>query len=749
MKRSALTDLAPELHCHIVRFLDARSAVGYVGASRALRVFNHAQALALRPAVGIGECLCGCDMHLCDRCSCGTRYDNIHLTMRMGCSTLCYPAHVSALLAANRTDDARLFCRRLMDLVLAAFAHLGGERSREAFASWILYDALLCTDDLGVREAAAILAHEIAGTCVFHQDVWESSSVLGAENAILRGHYECLDCCIDSACCPSHARRGFLDSITPYSIAERVMRNDADDGTQRAQLESLKAWCDGVARYRPDLFQQVAKVNHNVAYLAAAGGYMSDDAHAVLAQFMPDVLHARNERNSDSDATRASRLWQWSRAQSKRLSDALAAERLGDFDALCAEVRQKVGSGKDPSSVKGIINILDNLCDSRVHKSIVYANETVAVFVVDALVKHFPHAWADGLGAAMLGSCWKSECVPCTAVMPIGCARRAVGTIKLKGRHLCFALWPPSHKRGRRVRESRARALALLACDSVRWPRRAALTAAAYGDMEVLEALVPQHASTDPWGHTDTQTDALVDTKPPLWATGVVALLAAAGYDDAAQRMASRYRIDHATLDVDAIVRALDATRPRKPWSSLYSAVVPKCPLPLSVLLTLRRHYARNTIAKAVAQGAGAPMHPVDCVRLASTFPGVFDGLVASQTVLPTTAVGAIDWLCRQTALRFDTAYTISCASIGATGTVHYLVVRHGVACDVDAVRAALPQWVGEPYQDNSDDDVDDDHQQGGDRRPLHKPIPWIDFMEPVLGKVPVADDPLAGSSGS
>nr|UMO80253.1 hypothetical protein [Pandoravirus aubagnensis] len=737
----ALTDLAPELHCHILRFLDAPSAVGYVGTSRALRVLDHAQALALRPVAGIGECLCGCDMHECDRCSCGTRYDNIHRTIHMGCSTLCYSNYVSALLAADRTEEARAFCRRLMSLVLPAFAHLGEEKSREAFALWILYDAMLCKDESRVREAAALLSHEIAGTCVFRQGIWETPGILGTEDAMSRGHYGCIDRCINNADCPSHDRLGFYDRITAYGTVERAARND-DGDDQYAHIESLKAWCNGVARYRPTVFNDVSKFNRYITDMAAAGSPIQGDAYAVLAQFVRGTVDAAADPAPDGGTPDSTRLWRWYCRQSKRMCDALAAKHMGDFDALCVEARQKMGDGEDPHSMKAIVDMMDDKCEGWLHKHIVYGSESDALFVVETLSAYFPRAWANGLGARLLGSCSTSDCTPCTSVMHVACARHASDAIKLGGPQLCFALWPSTHERGRRVQGSRTRALALLACDSVRWPQRVALTAAAYGDTEVLDVLAPQRAITDPCPGNTTE-DALVDAKPPLWMTGVVALLTAAGYHAAACHMALRYRIDHATLDVAAIMDALDRSKPRRLWSSLYSTVVPRCPLPLAVLPTLRRTDARSVIAEAVACGVGVPMHPADCIHLAAAFPGVFDGMVASQTILPTSAVGAVDWLFCQTTLQFDPPYVISCASIGATAAVHYLAVRCGIACDIDAVRAVLPDWVSEPFQD---DDGDDDDEDGAC---LTKPIPWIDFMEPVLGKTGVDTALLADSSGA
>nr|UDO47070.1 hypothetical protein [Pandoravirus massiliensis] len=739
--RLALTDLAPELHCHIIQFLNARDAVAYVGASRTLRVLDHAQALALRPAAGIGECLCGCDMHECDRCSCGTRYDNIHRTIGMGCSTLCYPNHVSALLAADRVDDARAFCRRLMSLVLPAFAHLGEERSREAFASWILYDALICKDESRAREAAALLAHEIAGTCVFRQGVWEMPGILGAEDAMSRGHYECIDRCINNAECPSHDRLEFFEAITAYGTVERAA---CDDDGHTAHIESFKAWCNGVVRYRPTIFNGVSEFNRHIKGMAAAGSPIQGNAHAILAQFVPGIINVAADPVTDDDTPDSTRLWRWSRKQSTRLCDALAAKRLDDFDALCAEARQKMGDGEDASSMKAIVDMMDEAYERQLHKRIVYGSESDALFVIKTLSTHFPHAWANGLGAELVGPCSTSDCTPCTSVMHVTCVKHTGDVVKLGGRHLCFALWPSVHERGRRVRGSRARALALLACDSVRWPQRAALTAAAYGDMEVLDVLAPQRATTDPW-LGDMSPNALAGTKLPLWMTGVVALLTAAGYHAAARHMASRYRIDQATLDVAAIIHGLDATKPRRPWSSLYSAIVPRCPLPLAVLPTLRRADGRSVIAKAMARSVGVPMHPADCVHLAAAFPGALDGMVASQTILPTSAVGAIDWLSGQTALQFDPPYVISCASIGATATVHYLAVHCGIACDIDAVRAVLPDWVSEPFQDDGGDD--DDGDEGGEC--LVKPVSWIDFMEPVLGKTDVDSAPVADSSGA
>lgn len=732
----ALTDLSPELHCHIVQFLDARSAVAYVSTSRALRVLDHTQALALRPIAGIGECLCGCEMHECDRCSCGTRYDNIHLTIRTGCSTLCYSNYVSALLAANRMDGARAFCRRMMSLVLPAFAHLGEERSREAFASWILYDAMLCEDESRVREAAALLAHEIAGTCVFRQGLWEMPGILGTEDAMSRGHYECIDRCINSADCPSHDRLEFYNSITAYGTVERAARNDGGDDRD-AHIESLKAWCNGVARYRPTAFSDVSKFNRYIKDTAAAGHPVQGDARAILAQFVPGIIEPAADPVTDGDTPDSTRLWRWSCRQSKRMCDALAAKRMGDFDALCAEARQKMGDGEDPRSMKAIVDMMDDKYEGWLHKHIVYGSESDALFVTETLSTRFPHAWANGLGAGLLESCLTSDCTPCTSVMHVGCVKHASDVIKLGGPQLCFALWPSTYERGRRVQGSRTRALALLACDSVRWPQRVALTAAAYGDTEVLDVLAPQRAITDPWPGDMTE-DALVDAKPSLWMTGVVALLTAAGYRAAARRMALRYRIDQATLDVAAIMDALDRSKPRRLWSSLYSTIVPRCPLPLAVLPTLQRADARKVIAEAVACGVGVPMHLADCIHLAAAFPGIFDGMVASQTILPTSAVGAVDWLFCQTALQFDPPYVISCASIGATAAVHYLAVRCGIARDIDAVRAVLPDWVSEPFQDDD-----------GDDECLVKPVSWIDFMEPVLGKTGVDSALLADSSGA
>ncbi|BCU03994.1 hypothetical protein [Pandoravirus japonicus] len=691
-----LVDLPPDVHCHIVSFLDARGAVGYVGAARALRVLGHHQALALRPAWGIGECVCGCDMHLCDRCSCGRRSDNIDLTVSMGCSTLCYPVRFTTLFAAGRLDDARALYRRIEALVLPAFAHLGEAESRRALASWLLYDALCCYQESArVDAAAAALAHEMAGTCVFRQYVWESNDVLGVEGAVARGHYTCIRECLTAKEISQPPVR-FANALGCVDVAN-VLDRAADAGDDPVALDRLAFLCRGV--------QQFNATSSGVGLVLRRR--IGREAIAIIRQHAPTIgrIECNEPRTPAWTPNRAEALW-----------EAFLKGHFDEADRMCALAREALGD--NDKEAKRAHDKLNGACTSeRLHRLVLAAADpAVGTNVADILSRHFPRAWALEMRNQVFGqSCGDRDCMPCVAVLHTEHLAH-VERISLGGHQVCFALWPSPHERGYGIEGSRTRALALLRHPSVLWPRRVALTAAAYGDIEVLEALAPERI---------INTKPMPSTPPPAWTVDVVALLAAAGYAHHARDMASRYGIDFRTVDVAATVTALNGTKPRKPWSCLYSADVARCPLPLTVLLHVPRADTRRTIKEAVERGVGVPVDAVDAVHLAVAFPGLFDGHWATRVLKPTTAVGAIDWLCGQTRVRFDAAYVTACASIGATGVVHYLAVRRGIACDIDAVRTALPRWVGWFFEPQSDGDDDDDAQG---------PAPaWIDFMEPVL----------------
>ncbi|AGO82795.1 hypothetical protein pdul_cds_651 [Pandoravirus dulcis] len=698
-----LVDLPPDVHCHIVSFLDARSAVGYVGAARALRVLDHRQALALRPAQGIGECVCGCDMHVCDRCSCGARSDNIELTVYMGCSTLCYPTHFTALLAAGRLDDARALYRRIEALVLPAFAHLGEAESRRALASWLLYDAVCCYQESArVDAAAAALAHEMVGTCVFRQYTWESPDVLGVEGAIARGHYACVRECLTAKEIGEPLSR--LWSLLGCVDVTNVLDRAADAGDDPVALDRLAFLCRGVQQFNATASGVGLVLRRRIG----------PEAIAIIRQHAPAIgrIECNEPRTPAWTSNRVEALW-----------EAFLAGRFDEADRMCALAREALGDADNNEDAKRIHFSLNGACTTaRLHRHVLAAADpAVGTNVADILSRHFPRAWAAAMRDQVFGRCWRGEgCMSCTAVLHTEHLAH-VERLSLGGHQVCFALWPLPHERGYGVEGSRARALALLRHPSALWPRRVALTAAAYGDIEVLEALAPERI---------IDATPTPSAPPSAWTVDVVALLAAAGYVHHARDMASRYGIDYRTVDVVATIAALDSAKPGKPWSRLYSADVPRCPLPLTVLLHVPRADTRRTIEEAVERGVGVPVNAVDAVHLAAAFPGLFDGHQAARVLKPTTAVGAIDWLCGQTRVRFDAAYVTACASIGATGVVHHLVVRRGIACDVDAVRAALPHWVGsffEPWSDGDDSNGDGD----GDAR---GPAPaWIDFMEPAL----------------
>nr|UMO78571.1 hypothetical protein [Pandoravirus belohorizontensis] len=697
-----LVDLPPDVHCHIVSFLDARSAVGYVGAARALRVLDHRQALALRPSWGIGECVCGCDMHLCDRCSCGRRADNIDLTVSMGCSVLCYPVHFTTLFAAGRLDDARALYRRIEALVLPAFAHLGEAESRRALASWLLYDALCCYQESArVDAAAATLAHEMVGTCVFRQYVWESADVLGVEGAIARGHYACVRECLTAKEITEPVRHLF--NVLACVDVTHVLDRAADAGDDPVALARLAFLCRGA--------QQFNATSSGVGLVLRRR--IGSEAIAIIHEHAPAIgrIKCNEPRTPAWTSNRAEALW-----------EAFLKGHFDEADRLCALARESLEEdANNDKDAERIHYSLNGACTSeRLHRLVLgAADPTVGTNVADILSRHFPRAWALGMRDRVFGRCWDGgECTPCTAALHTEHLAH-VERLSLGGRQVCFALWPSPHKRCYRVEGSRARALTLLRHPSVRWPRRVALTAAAYGDIQVLEALAPERI---------TDATSMPSALPSTWTADVVALLAAAGYAHHARDMASHYGMDFRTIDIEAAVAALDGTKPRKPWSRLYSADVPRCPLPLAVLLHVPRSDARRTLEEAIQRGVGIPMDAVDAVHLAAAFPGLFDGHWATRVLKPITAVGAIDWLCGQTRVRFDAAYVTACASIGATGVVHHLVVRRGVTCDVDAVRTALPHWVGSFFEPWSDGD------SGNDDGDAQGPAPaWIDFMEPVL----------------
>ncbi|AJF97697.1 hypothetical protein TW95_gp0963 [Pandoravirus inopinatum] len=670
----------------------------------------HQQAMALRPAVAIGECMCGCDMHICDRCSCGQRADGIDLTIFMGCSTMCYSVHITKLMAADRLDDARALYLRVEALVLPAFAHLGEAESRRALASWLLYDALCCYQASGpIDAAAATLAHEMTGTCVFRQYVWESADVLGVEGAIARGHYACVRECLTAKEIsePMGHHLNVLACVGVTNVFDRA----ADAGDDPVALARLAFLCRGA--------QQFNATSSGVGSVLRRR--IGREAIAIIRQHAPAIgrIECNEPRTPAWTPNRVEALW-----------EAFLTGRFDEADRLCALARESLEEDADnDKDAERIHYSLNGACtNKRLHRHVLAAADpTVGTKVADILSRHFPRAWALGMCGQVFGRCWDGkECRPCTATLHVE-HLTYTGPLSLGGRQVCFALWPSPHKRGCRVKDSRERALALLRQSSVRWPRRAALTAATYGDVEVLEALAPERAADAPW---------LPDSPPPAWTIDVVALLAVAGYERHACAMASRYGIDRATVNnVTETIATLDRTKRRKPWSRLYSTVLPRCPLPLATLLSLPRAGARGTLRGAIDRGVGVPMNAVDAVHLAAAFPGIFDGQQASHVLKPTRAVGAIDWLCGQTGLGFDASYVISCASIGATAVVYHLVVRRSVVCDVAAVREALPRWVGSYFEASSDDDDDDDGTvcDGDDDETTKRPPAWIDFMEPVL----------------
>ncbi|QBZ81203.1 hypothetical protein pclt_cds_610 [Pandoravirus celtis] len=728
----ALVDLPPEVHCEILSFLDPRGAVGYVGAARALRVLGHQQAMALRPAVAIGECVCGCDMHLCDRCSCGQRADGINLTIAMGCSAMCYSVHITKLLAAGRVDDARALCRQLEGLVLPAFAHLGDTGARQALTSWLLYDAVCCCGaSARVDATGAALAHEMVGMCVFRQEVWESGQVLGIGGAIERGHYACAQECLTAE--EINARPALfwepLSCITDCAIMERA----SNAGDDPVALDRLALLCRGAQHFDATRFADGAAWGRGITKWNRNNRRpIGDKAIAVIRQHVPDIGEIAPCESRSSGT--------WTSYQAEALWEAFLTKRFDEADRLCALAREALGD-EDASAIHHRIN--GATTSERLHRHVLSAADpAVGIHVADIMSRHFPRTWAAKMRTNVFGRCRSGkECRPCTATLHVE-HLTYTGPLSLGGHQVCFALWPSPHKRGRRVGDSRERALALLRQSSVRWPRRAALTAAAYGDIEVLEALAPERAADASW---------LSDSPPPAWTIDVVALLAAAGYERHACTMASRYGIDRMTINVTETIAALNRTKPHKPWSRLYSTALPRCPLPLATLLSLHRADARHTLQEAIHSGVGIPMNAVDAVHMAAAFPGIFDGQQASHVLKPTRAVGAIDWLCGQTGMGFDAAYVTSCASIGATAVVHHLVVRRGVVCDVDAIRKALPRWVGsyfEPDRDNDDDDDDDDSVCDGDGDETTKrPPAWIDFMEPVL-RAAVGEAAGAGPAG-
>ncbi|AVK75015.1 hypothetical protein pqer_cds_593 [Pandoravirus quercus] len=722
-----LVDLPPEVHCEILSFLDRRGAVGYVGAARALRVLGHRQAMALRPTVAIGECMCGCDMHICDRCSCGQRADGINLTIYMGCSTMCYSVHITKLLAAGRVDDARALCRRLEGLVLPAFAHLGDTGARQALTSWLLYDVVTgCGLSARVDAGGAALAHEMAGTCVFRQEVWESGQVLGIDGAIERGHYTCTQECLTAEEInerPVH----FWDPLGCISV-NTIMERAANAGDDPVALDRLALLCRGAQHFDPTTLADGAAWGRRITkWNRSSRQPIGDKAIAVIRQHVPNIGEIASCESRNSSGT-------WTPYQAEALWEAFLARRFDEADQLCALAREALGDGGDARAIHHRIN--GATTPKRLHRHVLSAADpAVGIQVADILSRHFPRTWTAKMCANVFGRCRSgTECRPCTATLHVEHLAYA-GPLSLGGRQVCFALWPSPHKRGCRVKDTRERALALLRQPSVRWPRRAALTAAAYGDIEVLEALAPERATDAPW---------LPDSPPPAWTIDVVALLAAAGYERHACTMASRYGIDRMTINVTETIAALDRTKPHKPWSRLYSTVLPRCPLPLAALLSLHRADARHTLQEAIHSGVGIPMNAVDAVHMAAAFPGIFDGQQASHALKPTRAVGAIDWLCGQTGMGFDAAYVTSCASIGATAVVYHLVVRRGVVCDVDAIREALPRWVGSYFEPDRDDDDGDDTVCDGDGDETTGPPAWIDFMEPVL-RAAVAEPTGAG----
>lgn len=697
-----LIDLPPEMHVHILSFADPRGVVGYVGAARALRVLGHQQALAARPLAAIGECLCGCDA-----VDWGPRDDNLDLAVAMGCSGECYPTHFRNLLAYGGLDGARALYYRLEALMLPAFAHLGERESRRALASWLLCHAL--RNEMASAhgdEAAAALAHEAAGTCVFQEYIYYSDDPICVGEAIERGHHACVKACLG-------LRETNPDLIYDLSMRS-VLYNAWRAHSNPLSLDRLAARCRAVCELNPRVFADAEAVRSQIIEWnnTSRWGTIKAGAFAVIARHVPGL------RAIDVAQRRAR---SWSHHEERALVEAFVCGHWDDADRLCARASDAVAQG-NPLTKERIRYTIMQIAELRLHRHVVYAAEaSVGTNTLAILTRHLPREWADSLRAVLFGECanWQ-VCSPCAAVLHVE-HLAYVGRPSFKDRNVCAALWPSPHKHAQSVRGSRARALALLRHEAVRWPVRVALAAATYGDIGVLEALAPERAAVEP-GLPETSS----------WTVDVIALLVAAGYTKGAQTMASRYGIDIKRVDVAPTVAALDQAHPDKPFSGLYSADLPRCPLPLSVLLHVPRVDAKSTLVEAIRRGIGTPMHPVDAAHLAAAFVGALDGVDASHVLKPTTAVGAIDWLCGQTYMRFGAAYVTACASIGATGVVHYLVVRRGVACDVGAVRRALYDRDRHSDSGSGSNDTEDGAEA---RVPSEAALPrsWIDFMEPAL----------------
>lgn len=740
-----LIDLPPEMHVHILSFADRRGVVGYVGAARALRVLGHQQTLAVRPLAAIGECLCGCD-----EIDWGPRADHLDSAVAVGCSLECYSLHFRRLLAYGGLDDARALYRRLEVLILPAFVHLGERESRRALASWLLCHAL-CNEMASARgdEAAAALAHEAAGTCVFHEDIEYIESPICIGEAIERGHRACAKACLGWR----GTKPGVIWDLGMTSVLYDAWRARSDT----LSLDRLAARCQAVNELNPHVFADAEAVRSQIVEWNSTSrwGTIEADALAVIARHVPGL------RPIDSVQGRV-RLWD--HHEERALVEAFVRGRWGDADRLCARASAALAQGS-PQTKERIRHAIVQIAKLHLHRHVVYAADaSVGTDTLAVLSRHLPRDWADSLRTALFGECTQWEaCSPCSAVLHVEHLAH-LDTPSFTDRNVCAALWPSPREHAQSVKGSRTRALSLLRHESVRWPVRVAFAAAAYGDLEVLDALAPERVAVEPglsgspsrtadvvalsdatgYGESDIEVlDAPAPKRPGAsvergllgtasWTVDVVALLVAAGYIDDARAMASRYGVEIKQVDVAAKVAALNHTRPDKPYSGLYSADLPRCPLPLSVLLHVSRTDAKSTFIEAIRRGVGTPMHPVDAAHLAATFVGTLDGIDASRVLKPTTAVGAIDWLCGQTYMRFDAAYVTACASIGATGVVHYLVVRCGVACDVDAVRRALYDRDGRPDPGPASDNMEDGAQA---RVPSEVTLPpsWIDFMEPTL----------------
>lgn len=549
--------------------------------------------------------------------------------------------------------------------MLPAFIHLGERESRWALASWLLCHAL-CNEMASARggEAAAALAHEVAGTCVFHEYIEYIEDPICIGEAIERGHRACAKACLDW-------RGTKADAIWDLRMAS-VLYNAWRARSNPLALDRLAARCQAVCELNPHVFADAEAVRSQIIGWnnTSRRGTIKADAFAVIARHVPGLR---------AIGLVHSHVRLWDHHEERALVEALVCGRWGDADGLCARASDAMARG-GPQAKEKIRRAIMEIAELHLHRHVVYvADASVGTNTLAILTRHLPHDWGESLRTILFGECVRRRaCSPCSAVLHVE-HLAYLNRPSFKDRNVCAALWPSPRKHAQSIRWSRARALALLRHESVRWPVRAALTAAAYGDMEVLDVLAPERAATEEPGLSGS----------PSWTADVVALLVAAGYIEGAQAMASRYGVDIERVNVAAKVIGLDQAHPYKPCSGLYSADLPRCPLPLSVLLHVPRVGAKSTFIEAIRRGIGTPMHPVDAAHLAATFVGALDGADASHVLKPTTAVGAIDWLCGQTYMRFDAAYVTACASIGATGVVHYLVVRRGVACDIGAVSRA------------------------------------------------------------